>query len=110
MASSFAGLVRCYTNSRDTNQSSVSDAASVWCTSNGDAVIAAGKQLGVFPPDALPVSIGKAVFTVKGLRSIGVSITDIEKVLSGGSSVITDWQTADSGSFARACGAAFDAR
>ena len=91
-------------------QSSVSDAASIWCAGNGDAVVAAGRQLGVYPPDALPVRISNAVFTVGGLRSTGVSIDDIEKVLSGDSSLITDWQTADSGSFARACGAAFDAR
>jgi Uncharacterised protein family UPF0547 len=92
------------------NQSRLSDAASVWCTSNGDAVTAAGRQLGAFPPDLLPVKVGGATFTVKALRDLGTASSTIDKLLNGDSSVINDWQATDSGSFAHACNAAFGSR
>ena len=92
------------------NQSRLSDAASVWCTGNGDAGITAGRQLGDFPPDLLPVKVGGVTYTVKALRDLGAASSTIDKLFSGDSSLISDWQTADSGSFAHACSAAFGSR
>lgn len=91
-------------------QSKLSDAASVWCTDNGDPVITVGMRLGVFPPDQLPVRLGGYTYNAKSLRANGITNDTFLKLFLGDPSVIADWKTADSGSFARACVAAFGAR
>lgn len=86
-------------------QSSVSDAAVLWCTDHDRVAVEEGRRLGVFPPDNLLLTVDGFKVPVQG-----VSQLDLDKMLAAADSPLSDWRTADAAGFARACNAAFAAR